>query len=64
MTDFAALARARGFDLPEEQLARLAPSLVALERDFAALKSKLPHSLEPAIILSEPAVQGRGGEGK
>jgi hypothetical protein len=45
-------------------VARLAPSLVALDRDFAALKSKLPHSLEPAIILSEPAVQGRGGEGK
>ena len=64
MTDFAAVARARGFDIPEEQVARIAPSLVALERDFAALKGKIPHSVEPALILSEPAVQGRMGEGE
>lgn len=64
MTDFAALARARGFDIPEEQVARIAPSLAALERDFAPLKARIPHCLEPAVILSEPAVFGGMGEGK
>lgn len=64
MTDFVALARARGFDIPEDQVARIAPSLSALERDFAPLKAGIPHCLEPAVILSEPAVLGSTGDGK
>ena len=58
MTDWMALARARGLDIPDEQIARLAPSLEALVRDFAPLKAKIPHELEPAITLSEKAVEG------
>ena len=58
MTDWIAVARARGLEIPEEQVARLAPSLEALERDFAPLKAKIPHQLEPAITLSESAVLG------
>ena len=53
------MARARGLDIPEEQVARLAPSLEALARDFAPLKVKIPHELEPAITLSESAVLGK-----
>ena len=58
MTDWMALARARGLDVPEEQVARLAPSLEALVRDFSPLKTKIPYELEPAITLSEQAVKG------
>lgn len=59
MTDWIALARARGLDIPEEQVSRIAPSLEALVRDFAPLKAKIPHELEPAITLSEQAVLGQ-----
>lgn len=58
MTDWMALARARGLDIPEEQVARLAPSLQALASDFAPLKAKIPYEVEPAITLSEQAVEG------
>ena len=58
MTDWIALARARGLDVPAEQVERLAGSLEALTTDFAALKTKIPFDVEPAITLSERAVQG------
>ena len=58
MTDWLALARARGLDIPEEQVARLAPALEALARDFGALKSRIPYEIEPAVTLSGQAVKG------
>ncbi len=56
MTDWTALARARGLDIPADALDGIAPSLSALEKSFRPLLAKIPFTLEPAIILSEPAV--------
>lgn len=58
MTDWTALARARGLDIPGEAVEAIAPSLSALEESFHPLLAKLPFTLEPAVILSEPAVFG------
>ena len=58
MTDWIALSRARGLDIPDEQVARLALSLDGLEQAFRPLLAKLPFGMEPAITLSEPAVKG------
>ncbi|HZL57464.1 MAG TPA: hypothetical protein VFC21_10300 [Bryobacteraceae bacterium] len=58
MTDWTALARARGLDIPDEALERIAPSLAGLEASFRPLTAKLPFGIEPAVILSEPAVIG------
>ena len=58
MTDWIALARARGLDIPAEAVERIAPSLSSLEEDFRPLTARLPFSLEPAIVLSEAAVKG------
>ena len=59
MTDWIALSRARALDIPEDQVARIAPSLDSLECAFRPLLAKLPYDLEPAIILSEQAVRGK-----
>ena len=58
MTDWIALSRARGLDIPEDQVAQIAPSMEALEQAFRPLLAKLPYDLEPAITLSEKAVRG------
>jgi xanthine/uracil/vitamin C permease (AzgA family) len=58
MTDWTALARARGLDIPAEAVAGIEPSLHALEESFRGLLANLPFALEPAVILSEPAVFG------
>jgi hypothetical protein len=48
MTDFRAIARARGLDIPEDQLDRIARPLELLEAAFRPLTTDLPPSLEPA----------------
>ena len=58
MTDWTALARARGLDIPQESVDSIAPSLSDLEKSFRPLLAKIPFTLEPAVILSEPAVFG------
>ena len=52
MTDWIALAKARGLDIPLETL----QPLTALEQAFEPLKAKLPFTMEPAITLNESAV--------
>lgn len=59
MTDWTALARARGLDIPAEAVERVAPSLEALEADFRPLTARLEFTTEPAITLSESAVLGK-----
>ena len=59
MTDWHAIARARGLDIPAEAVERIAPSLNGLEAAFRPLLKNLTHSVEPAVILSEPAVEGK-----
>lgn len=58
MTDWNALARARGLNIPADAVERIAPSLEALEASFRPLPTKLTHSVEPALTLSEAAVLG------
>jgi hypothetical protein len=59
MTDWTALARAKGFDIPAEAVGQIAPSLAALEEAFRPLMEELDFVTEPAITLSESAVLGR-----
>ena len=58
MTNWTALAQARGLDIPEADVERIKVSLESLEHSFRPLLSKLPFTLEPAVILSEAAVLG------
>jgi hypothetical protein len=51
MTDFKALAHARGLEIPEDELDRLAGTLSALEAAFRPLTAGLPSSLEPATVI-------------
>jgi hypothetical protein len=59
MTDWTALARAKGFDIPPDAVERVAPSLAALEEAFRPLTAQLEFVTEPAITLSESAVLGQ-----
>jgi len=47
MTDFKAVARARGLDIPEADLDRIAATLEKLEALFGPLAADLPSLLEP-----------------
>lgn len=58
MTDWKALAAARGLDIPAEAVTNIAPALSALEDSFRPLLARLSPEIEPAITLSEPAVLG------
>ena len=57
-TDWQAVARARSLDIPEDAVAKIAPSLDALLAAFESLRDRVPHSMEPANTLSEAAVIG------
>jgi hypothetical protein len=59
MTDWTALARAKGLDIPVDAVERIAPSLEALEEAFRPLTAQLEFVTEPAITLSETAVLGQ-----
>ena len=50
-TDWEALARTRGFELPPEQLDRVVEPLRALERRFRPLAAGLSFDLEPATTF-------------
>jgi len=56
MTDWNAIARARALNIPQDTIDRIAPALDGLEDAFRPLLTKLTHSTEPAITLSEGAV--------
>ena len=58
MTDWSALTRARGLDIPADAVEQFAPSLTALEAAFKELAGKLEFATEPAVTLSEGAVLG------
>ena len=58
MPDWQALAKARELDIPDDAIARIAPALDQLHADFAPLLARLPHTIEPAVTLSESAVFG------
>jgi hypothetical protein len=59
MTDWIALAHARGLNIPVDAVERIAPSLELLEAAFRPLTEKLDFVTEPAVTLSEGAVLAR-----
>lgn len=51
MTNWKALAAARGLDISDEELDRIQPTLDKLERDFERLAKRIPFGTEPVIVL-------------
>jgi len=51
MTDWLALAKARGARASGEELERMAEALAALERTFAPLAREIPLETEPAAVF-------------
>lgn len=58
-TNWLEVARARDLNIPDDAIARIAPSLDALHAQFRPLLAELPHTVEPAVTLSEWAVLGQ-----
>jgi hypothetical protein len=59
VTDWKALAAARGLNLSEGELQKLAAVMNALEPASKALVANLTHDIEPATTFAEEAVEGR-----
>ncbi len=57
MTDWKAVAKARGVEIPDEEMERVTGPLESLERVFRPLAGNLPASLEPepSVRLDEDA---------
>ena len=51
MTDWAAIARARGLDLPADELESLTKPLASLEETFRPLLKELTPLMEPDLEL-------------
>ncbi|HEY1239344.1 MAG TPA: hypothetical protein VGF16_02255 [Bryobacteraceae bacterium] len=51
MTDWKAIARARGLAIPEADVEKIAPRLDALEAAFRPLAVKLTPDQEPAVVF-------------
>jgi hypothetical protein len=49
MLDLKAIAAARGFDIPHDQLERIAPVLEKLQDDFRAVLQRFPDGSSSAI---------------
>jgi hypothetical protein len=58
MKNWKAIASGNGLDLTDEDLAKIAPPLDALETAFRPLVAAIPHEIEPSVTLSEAAVIG------
>ena len=54
MTDWKSLAAARCPDIPADSVARIVPSLEALEATFRPLAATLRPEEEPAITFANP----------
>jgi len=59
MPDWKTLAAARGLQLCDAELAKLAAAMDALEPACKALTANLTHDVEPATTFSEEAVEAR-----
>jgi hypothetical protein len=58
MTDWKALAAARCPDIPADAVARIVPSLEALEAAFRPLTGTLTADMESAVILTNVRERG------
>ena len=55
MADWKQIAKARGLNIPDDQLDRITPILEALEKSFAAAIVDLPNELGMAVdFQAEP----------
>jgi hypothetical protein len=59
MSDWQAVAKGWDLKIPEDAVERIAPTLNSLEAAFRPLLAKVPFTLDPAVILSEKAVEGK-----
>jgi hypothetical protein len=59
VTDWKALAQARGLSLPAQDLERASAPLGVLERAFRSVKGDLPVDLEPALEFFPSAEDGQ-----
>jgi len=51
MTDWKALAAAKGFEIPPEEMDRIVPVLEALEKTFQPLRDRVPMSTDSPLIF-------------
>lgn len=59
MTDWKTLATARCPDIPPDAVARIVPSLEALETAFRPLAEKLMPDVEPAVTFANVRERGK-----
>jgi hypothetical protein len=59
MKNWKSIAAGNGVPVPEGELEKFAPALDALEAAFRPLVAAIPLEAEPAITLSEDAVDCR-----
>lgn len=64
MKNWEAIAAGNGLHLSPEQLAKISLPLDALEASFRPLVATIPHSVEPALTLSESAVDPDNSHGE
>ena len=64
MSDWNIISQGWDLNIPKDAVDQVAPALDALHASFRPLLAKLPHMVEPAVILSEQAVQGAGVQGE
>ncbi len=58
MTDWKTLAHARGLQLSDAELSKLAAVMDALEPAYQALAANLTYDIEPATTLGTEAIEG------
>lgn len=59
MTDWKTLASARGLQLSDAELTRLAAAMDAIGPAYQALTAGLTPDIEPSTTIGEEAVEGR-----
>ena len=57
MTDWKTLTAARGLELTDAEITKLASALDALETAYQSLAANLTHDIEPATTIAEEALQ-------
>jgi hypothetical protein len=57
VTDWKTLAAARGLQLTEAELAKLAAAMDALQPAYQALTANLTHDVEPVTTFAQEAVE-------
>jgi hypothetical protein len=59
MKNWKAIASGNGLNLTDEYIEKIGPPLDAIEAVFRPLIAGIPHEIEPAITLSEAAVESK-----